>query len=281
MKVVAAITILVLSLTLIPACGAQNGDVSVGSTNTETIDVGTPPGSGPYRLELAMGAGTLNLSPGAGEKIVQGTVTYNVDEFKPVVTTSGSTVRIEQGRPSLRSFTGHVKNDWNLTLGNAPMALKLSTGAAKGELELGGLSLTDLTVTQGATDFTVSFSQLNGTTLDTLSYQAGAAKTVMNDLSNANARKMEFKGGAGDLRLDFAGSLQRDLQVSVTAAAGNVVITVPAGVPAVATVNGVLATVTTSGAWSKSGNRYALNGSGPAITFDVKMSVGKLDLRSS
>lgn len=251
------------------------------STKTELIDVDTPAGRGPHRLEISMGAGTLKLNPGAGSKIVHGTVTYNADEFKPLVTISGSTVRIEQDRPSIRSFRGNVKNDWNLTLGDAPMALKLATGAAKGGLELGGLSLIDLTVTQGATDFTVSFSQPNRTTINTLSYQAGAAKTVINDLAHANAEKMEFKGGAGDLRLDFGGSLRRDLQVSITAAAGNVVITVPVGVSAVARVNGVLKTVSTSGAWTRNGNGYALSGSGSTITFDVKMSVGKLELLNS
>ncbi len=281
MKTMALLTTLFVSLVLISACTVQSGEVSVGSTRTENIDVATPKGDGPYRLELAMGAGTLHLTPGAGGQIVQGTVTYNVDDFKPVVTTSGDTVRVEQGKTTIRSFRGTVKNDWNLSLGDAPMALKLAVGAAKGNVELGGLSLTDLTVDQGATDLEVSFSQPNQVTLDTLTFDAGAAKCVIDGLANANARNMVFKSGAGDLRLDFGGSLQRDLHVSVTAAAGNVVITVPSGMSAVATVNGVMARVTTSGAWAKSGNLYTLDGSGPAITFDFKMSVGALELRSS
>ena len=281
MKAVALLTTLFLSLVLISACTGQSGEVNVGSTRTENIDVTTPTGDGPYRLELTMGAGTLHLNPGAGGQIVKGTVTYNVDDFKPVVTTSGSTVRVAQGKTSIRSFRGTVKNDWNLSIGDAPMALKLAVGAAKGELELGGLSLTDLLVDQGATDLEVSFSQPNQVTLDTLTFDAGAAKCVIDGLANANAKNMVFKSGAGDLRLDFSGALQRDLHVSVTAAAGNVVITVPSGMSAVATVNGVMARVTTSGAWAKSGNVYMLDGGGPTITFDFKMSVGALELRSS
>lgn len=272
---------LMMVLVIFPACVTRNGGVKVGPTRTDNIDVATPTGTGPYNLELSMGAGTLQLNPGAGAKIVQGTVTYNVDDFKPAITSTGNTVRVEQGRPSVGSITGRIENDWNLELGDAPMALKLSVGAAKGSLELGGLSLSNLTVNQGASDFAVSFSHPNKLALGAIEYNAGAARSTLSGLANANAAKMSFKGGAGQLSLDFNGALQRDLQVTVSAAAGNVIVTVPAGVSALATVDGVMAKVTTAGGWSRSGNNYTLRGSGPTITLNVKMSVGKLDLRSS
>jgi hypothetical protein len=275
------VAMLVMSLMLAPARSTKNGVVTVSTTYTEQIDVETLSGDGPFRLEIAMGAGTLTLNPGAGSKLVQGTVVYNIDEFKPTVTTSGNTVRIEQGKTSIGSHRGNIKNDWNLNIGDAPLALKLSAGATKGNVELGGLSLTDLDVAHGASDFTMSFSQPNKILQNKLSIDAGAARTVFNDLANANAEKMTISGGAGDLRLGFGGTLQRDLQVNVTAAAGNVVITVPAGTSALATVTGMMSSVTTSGDWSRSGGGYAMQGSGPTITLSLMMSVGKVDLRSS
>ncbi len=253
----------------------------MGSTRTDIIDVATPSGSGPFRLELSMGAGTLKLNPGAGVRIVQGTVTYNVDEFQPNVTTSDHMVRIEQGKATVHSITTNIKNDWDLKLGDAPMELKLSVGAARGNLELGGLSLTGLVVEQGASDFTVTFNQPNRTPLERFSYDSGAARSIISGLANLDAKTMEFRGGAGQLKLNFDGSLQRDLQVNISAAAGSVVLTVPRGTAASASVAGMLASTSPSGGWTRSGSGYRLEGSGPTITFNVSMSVGSLQLRSS
>ena len=253
----------------------------MGSTMTEHIDVDTPQGSGPVRLELAMGAGRLDLNPGAGDKIVAGTVTYNVEELKPIVTVTGNTVRVEQRAEAIRSLHGKIKNEWDLKLGDARMAFSLRIGAAKGDIELGGLSLTDLSISQGATDFDLSFKRPNQVEMSALSFQAGAASSELSGLANANAASMDFSGGAGDLRLDFFGDLRRDLHVSVKAAAGNVVINVPRGVPAQANLSSILSNVKMSDGWTRSGGTYQLQGNGPNISFDLKMSVGKLSLHSS
>ncbi len=253
----------------------------MGSTITEHIDVATPQGSGPFRLELAMGAGRLNLNPGAGQRLVEGTVDFNDEQLKPIVSVTGDTVRIEQRPEAFRSLHGKIKNDWDLKLGDAPMAFSLKIGAAKGGIELGGLSLTDLSVSQGATDFDLAFKRPNKMAMSALSFQAGAAKSDLSGLANANTGSMDFSGGAGDLRLDFSGELRQDLRVSVKAAAGNVVIDVPKGVAAHANLSSILSNVKTSGGWTNSGGRYVLQGNGPTISFDLKLSVGQLSLRSS
>ncbi|HEX3721324.1 MAG TPA: hypothetical protein VHV31_00945, partial [Nitrolancea sp.] len=105
-------------------------------------------------------------------------------------------------------------------------------------------------------------------------------KSILRGLANLNANSLQFKGGAGTLALDFDGTLQRDLDVSVSAAAGNVVVSMPQGVPAAATISGVLTSVSTHGAWTKSHRQYVTSGSGSSITLDFKMSVGNLELRS-
>ncbi len=253
----------------------------MGSTRTETIDVAVPDAEGPYRLELTVGAGTLDLSPGAGDKIVQGTVTISDDSLKPEVKISGNKVHIGQSHRHLVKVRDHFKNDWNLQLGNVPMSLKLGIGAAKGKIELGGLSLTELNVDQGASDFSLSFSQLNARSIDKLSFNAGAARSVLAGLANANAGKMSFKGGAGELRLSFDGELQRDLEVDITAAVGSVTIDVPSGTSASLKMKGALASVSAQGDWSRAGGDYRMSGSGPSIAFNVNVSVGRLELRSS
>jgi hypothetical protein len=252
----------------------------VESTQTDSIDIAPPSTSGITNLELTMGAGTLMLNPGAKDKLVHGSITYNVPALKPTVTTTGNTVRIEQEKSGYAAIRDNVKNDWDLTLGSAPMALTLSIGAAKVRLELGGLALANLAIAQGATDFALTLSQPNLIELDTLRFNAGAARSALRGLGNLNARRLEFKGGAGVLSLDFDGALRQDLAVSISAAAGSVVVAVPKGVPTEASLTGVMTTVNTSGAWTHSHQRYQTPGSGRKITFDFRMSVGKLELRS-
>ena len=253
----------------------------MGSTSTETIDVAVPDAEGPYRLEITMGAGTLELNPGAGEKIAQGTVTVSDDALKPDVKISGNKIRIGQGHFHRIAFHERLKNDWNLQLGNVPMSLKLGVGAAKGRIELGGLSLTELDVDQGASDFSLAFSQPNAAPIDKLSFDAGAARSVLTGLANANGSTMNFKGGAGELSLSFDGELQRDLQVDITAAVGSISIDVPSGTATSLTMKGALASVSAGGDWSRAGGGYRMTGSGPSITFNVNLSVGRLELKSS
>jgi len=252
----------------------------VESTQTDIIDIAPPSASEVTNLELAMGAGTLTINPGAQDRLVQGSITYNVPELKPLITTHDNTVRIEQEKSGYVAIRNNVKNDWDLLLGSYPLSLKLSIGAAKVRLELGGLALASLSVDQGATDFALTLSQQNLIKLDTLRFHAGAAKSVLRGLGHLNARKLDFNGGAGVLSLDFAGALSQDLAVSINAAAGNVVVAVPRGVPADASLVGVMTTVSTSGTWTHAHQRYQTPGDGARITFDLKMSVGKLELRS-
>lgn len=100
-------------------------------------------------------------------------------------------------------------------------------------------------------------------------------------LANAKAKSVQFRGGAGDFRLDFGGRLQQDLPVDVAAAAGNLVIVVPEGVAAKSSLDGLLRHVSIVVSWLESAGRYVLQGSGHAITLDVKMRIGKLELRTT
>ena len=61
----------------------------------ENIDVDYPPGES-AKLEIVLGAaGNIELSPGSN-KFVEGTIEYDIPEWRPWVTTVGDTVRIEQ-----------------------------------------------------------------------------------------------------------------------------------------------------------------------------------------
>src|SRR5512135_1377431 len=72
-------------------------NVKTGQTVTEDINI--PPladNTATANVTLGFGAGKLNLTPG-GTALVSGTVSYNVAAFKPLVTSNGSDISIEQG----------------------------------------------------------------------------------------------------------------------------------------------------------------------------------------
>ncbi len=259
--------------------------VKISGTVTDTITVPLPVGkSTPTNLAIQFGAGNLTLHPGATDALVAGTAKYNVVELKPVVTADANGVTIKQGSVKVNGLIGlnsRVINDWVLSLANSPMTLSIEAGAYNGSYELGGLSLENLNVTDGASKVDLSFSNPNQVEMSTLNYSTGASQVSITGLANANVNTVSFNGGAGDYTLDFSGQLQRDMTVSVESGVSSVTIKVPKGVQALVTTESALISVSTSADWSQNGNNYQLTGSGHTITILAKMGAGSLRLETS
>jgi hypothetical protein len=158
------------------------------------------------------------------------------------------------------------------------MNLTINAGAYQGRMELGGLSLQSLKVSDGAADVELSFSQQNQVPMDTLRYDTGASQVKLLGLGNANVDTLVFKGGAGDYTLDFSGELSRDLNVTIDSGVSSVKVIVPQGVSARLFFDGGLSNIDINGSWEKSGNQYTLSGSGPMITINVNLGAGNLVL---
>ena len=275
-KIISAILVLAFASM---ACGF---DVSLpeqsqpGPDVTESITVPAT-GSGETRLTVSFGAGTLRLSPGAKE-LVNGTAVYNFDELKPVVESNGDNVEIRHNDFQNLINPKDVHNEWDLQLGESPMELKINAGAYKGFYELGGLSLTSLTVKDGAADVDLSFSEPNLTEMSILRYETGASNVTLNGLANANFSTLIFSGGAGDYKLDFSGELKNDGTVNVEVGAGGLQLVIPKDVNARVTVESALTSVNLSSNWSQNGKDYAQKGEGPSLTIIVKMAAGNLTI---
>ena len=258
----------------------QVNKLETGPTVTKEIDVPLPDGGGDRAVAIVVGAGQLSLKPGAETALVEGQVTYNIAEFEPQIITDDDEVRIEQGKAEGIPVVQNIKNDWDLKLGSTPMALTITAGAAAVDIELGGLALTDLTVTQGASTFALAFSEPNQADIDTLRINAGASNMTLDGLANANAGQIVFKGGAGSYTLHFDGDLVRDVDVSIDAGLGKIVVIVPEGVAAEVSFQGAMSDVDAVHEWQHTGTGYELEGQGHKITLQVKMGAGSLELRN-
>lgn len=278
-KIISAFVLLALASL---ACGF-NIDLpkaqSPAALVTDEITVPLPK-SGETRLKLSFGAGEMKVSPGAQKNLVEGTATYNYDQFKPVVKTEGSDVSIQMGDVEFDGFPAfnQLKNEWDLRLSEDPMALVIEAGAYDAAFELGGLSLTDLSITDGAADVNLSFSEPNRSEMSLFHYETGASDVKMEGLANANFRAMIFRGGVGDYTLDFSGELQHDATVNIETGLSNMILVIPEGIHAVVTVDSGVSNIEAGPGWSQNGDRYTLKGDGATLTIVVDMGAGNLTL---
>jgi hypothetical protein len=279
--------ILILALVTM-ACGININlpatQVKTGSNQTDTISVPLLPNKEEVvNVNLGFGAGDFSIAPGAENAIISGTVSYNVPDFKPKVTTDGNNISIEQGNLNIGgipSFGENIKNKWDLSLGNALMNLQINAGAYNGNYELGGLSIQDLEISDGASNVNLRFSEPNQIPMNTFRYNTGASSIKMIGLANANFNNMILRCGAGNYELDFSGTLKRDINVNIESGISNIIVLIPQGVAAKVTFEGGLSSINTEGIWEKNGNTYSQTGTGSTIRVTVKMGAGNLDLRN-
>lgn len=277
--------LLVFALTTL-ACGINvnlPNEVKTGPTETDEINVPAPDAAGPIGLTLEFGAGEIYLESGAENALVTGTARYNVPDFEPTITTEVDDVTIEQGDLNINGipdFEGDVVNEWDFKLANTPINLEIKGGAYKARYNLGGLSINRLNISDGAADVDLSFSDPNTIEMQSLSYSTGASNVTLESLGNGNISTMTFRSGAGSYRLDFSGTLQRDMEVLIESGISSVTIIVPEGVPAEVSFEGGLSNINTFGEWEEDGTFFSQPGTGFKIEFTIKMGAGTLELRN-
>jgi len=253
-------------------------EIRTGVTETKTINENGIAGTNPLRVSIQMGTGSLNIAPGA-ESSVEGTVDYNVMDWEPKVTNSGNLIEISQSNTnSVGIPSGQIVNSWDLQLGPEPLELSISTGANEGTFDLSGLSLSRISISDGASKTNVIFSKPNPAVMEKLEYHTGASEVKLNGLGFAHLRNLEFYGGAGSYRIDFSGQLIEDMNVKVSAGMSDVTLVIPKDTHTIVTINGGLSNINANGTWTISGNSYETGTGQPTITINVDMAVGNLSL---
>lgn len=256
--------------------------INTGPVETETIEVDKPADS-PANIGIEFGAGKLMVEPGSAESLIEGIATYNVRDFKPKIKITGKRVRLRTGDLEINGIPNigkDLQNIWDLKVADFPLDLEIGAGAYYGRMELGGLSVRNLEVNDGASDVEIHFSQPNKIQMEALRYHTGASKVRLTGLGNANFEYMDFSGGVGSYVLDFTGDLRQSAEVSVETGMSDLTIIVPENVATTLVLKGSVVSVTSHGAWRKSEGAYRLAGDGPKLKIIVEMSAGRLELRN-
>lgn len=105
----------------------RNEPISIEAGDAQRADV-----------ELDIGAGQLEVS-GGSSKLIEGTFTYNVDAWKPIVksSTNGSHAAITIKQPESGHLGGDRKYDWDLRLNDGILLdMAVNCGAGQARLNL-------------------------------------------------------------------------------------------------------------------------------------------------
>lgn len=288
MKRIRCLFLMIILILTTSACGAGidlpfKTEIKTGPTVSESIQIPMPGGDPPVDVTLSFGAGKLIVLPNPGEDFISGTATYNVEDFKPTITTENNNILIKQGNLKLNAvpkINQKIKNEWSLAFSNYPMDLTIKSGAYSGEYEFGGLAITDLHIADGASNVTLAFSTPNPTNMHAFRYETGASNITMKKLGNANFQTMLFESGAGNYQLDFSGSLRQDTSIFIETGLSRLVIIVPQESPAVAQFEGPLSKVTAKGNWEQMGDEYIQEGEGPILQFTIETNAGTVTLQN-
>ncbi|NPV06574.1 MAG: hypothetical protein HPY83_01270 [Anaerolineae bacterium] len=149
-----AVTVRLMSLLLVAVVSSSCAAVGSGALRSESRSVPVA-GVTSASVELAMGAGELEVTGGAAE-LVEANFTYNVARWTPEVDVrqarGRTSVEIEQGGGRLTlPALGNSYNRWEIRLNpDVPLDLKVRLGAGTTTLQLGGLALEHVDVTMGA-----------------------------------------------------------------------------------------------------------------------------------
>ncbi|MGW8266735.1 MAG: hypothetical protein ACWGSQ_10225 [Longimicrobiales bacterium] len=240
-------------------------------------------GESGIQIRVRYGAGQLSIGPAEAGTLYRMHLRYDEETFEPVARYGDD--RIDLGLESIRK---HI--DWPgekdsgemelLLARNVPMDLDLEFGAVKAFLDLGGLQMTRLDLSTGASESRVRFSQPNPVRMESATFQVGAADFQVRDLGNLNADRISVDAGVGSVVLSFTGRWQRDATVSVDMGLGALELRFPEGLGVRVVKNTFLTSLDSEGLVKRGDSYYSVDWeeADHRVTVTVDAAFGSIDV---
>jgi hypothetical protein len=228
-------------------------------------------------------AGGLRIAPGRATELYRMDASYDEDRYSPTSTYDAAsgivTLGLQPaGEGGLRVVsTRQLRQD--ATVAFAPsvdLDLDLALGAVKADIELGGLSLSELTMEAGASQAVVRFSEPNLSRCRAAEITTGAAELTVLGLGNSRCDRFALEGGMGRVTLDFAGAWTSSSAAEIKMAVGELTLRLPRKVGIRLTLNRFLASFDPAGL-VPTGNAFQSPGYDRAdrkLDIDVTTAVG-------
>ena len=234
-------------------------------------------------VHVQYGAGHFTVSPMDGGALYRMRIRYDEEIFEPVAEyTSGELHlgtdnigrRIRLGR---REFSG----EFDLELSTeVAMDLRMEFGAVKAEFDLGGLRLTNLSLSTGASRTHIDISEPNPVEMNVAQFEVGAAEFTARRLGNLNARSIRVDAGVGDISLGLTGSWQRDATLSVDMGLGSLELRLPEGLGVKIVKDTFLTSFDSEGLVKRGDAYYSLDyeDADRRLTIDIDAAFGRISV---
>ena len=189
------------------------------------------------RVGLDYRAGGLRITPGRANELYRMDASYDEDRYSPASSYDAArgvvTLGLEPaGQGGLRVVsTRQLRQD--ATVAFAPsvdLDLAFALGAVQADIELGGLSLTELSMEAGASQAVVRFSQPNLSRCRAATITAGAAELTVLGVGNSRCDRFSLEGGMGKVTIDFSGAWTSSTAAQVKMAMGELTLRLPRNV---------------------------------------------------
>lgn len=187
---------------------------------------------GAASVRIEYGAGTIDLLPTNDALLYRMKLKYDAERSQPIST-------FDEAARSITIGTRSASSNWNKgskegstmrteLSRNVPIRLSMELGAAKGNIQLGGLRLQDLAIHTGATQLQIDVAEPNKEALANFDLDVGAAELKFMHAGNTRARRTSVNVGVGSLDYDLDGAWDGDADLAVNLALGKFTLRLPA-----------------------------------------------------
>ena len=241
-------------------------------------------GGGALHVVVKYGAGRFRVRPTGDGSLYRMNLRYDEEVYQPVADYESGRLRLGVEGLGKRIRVGrdddHGELDLELATG-VPMELELDFGAVRADLDLGGLSLTDLQLRTGASESRVDVSEPNPLELGRAKLEVGAADFSARRLANLNAKVIEVSAGVGEVTLDLTGEWRRDARLDVHMGLGSLQLVFPEGLGVKLVKRSFLTSLDSQGLVKRGDAYYSTDWeSAPRkLTVDVEAAFGSIDVR--
>lgn len=236
---------------------------------------------------LEFGAGAVRIGSAATSQLYRMELRYDADRYQPAQRYDPRTGILRLGLESIGKGGMRVTSRSQLEqTGNfvfsrtVPLSLSANLGASEAKLELGGLTLTDLTVRSGASRATVAFGTPTRGECRHATFTVGAGDIDITSLANAGCGEVRLDGGIGRATLDFAGTWKRDARVSIEMSMGVVTLRIPRGIGVRLDASRVLSALNADG-FERDGKTWTtprFDAAKRKITVELNTTVASIDV---
>jgi hypothetical protein len=240
-------------------------------------------GESDMQVRVRYGAGRLSIQPAEAGSLYRMHLRYDEETFEPVARYEED--RLELGVESIRNNINWPRKrdsgEMELFLArNVPMDLDLEFGAVRAVLDLGGLQMTNLEVSTGASESRIEISEPNPIRMENATFEVGAADFHVRDLGNLNAETITVDAGVGNVVLSFTGEWEGDADVSVDMGLGALELRFPEGLGVRVEKNTFLTSLDSEGLVKRGDSYYSVDWEEARhrVTVKVDAAFGSIDV---